>query len=144
MHPTGPLAIWVLVAIACAALLTVEGALFLSGRQRRGYGWRLGVSLILGSLIASALAARLFDIRAGLIYGPPLQWTDPRITTPLALATVLGSALLLLTAYGGVRGPQHRALSSCPRRRGPWSESLVVLVEASSCSPLWQMWVPGS
>ena len=103
MHPTRPLAIWTVVAIACAALLTVEGALFLSGRQRRVYGWWLGVSMILGSLIASGLAARLFDIRAGLIYGPPLQWTDPRITTPLAVATVLGSALLVLTAYGSVR-----------------------------------------
>ena len=66
MHPTRPLAIWTLVAIACAALLTVEGALFLSGRHRRGSGWWLGVSMILGSLIASGLARRLFDIRAGL------------------------------------------------------------------------------
>ena len=103
MHPTRPLAIWTLVAIACAALLTVEGALFLSGRHRRVSGWWLGVSLLLGSLIASALAARLFDIRAELIYGPPLQSTDPRITTPLAVATVLGSVLLVLTAYGSVR-----------------------------------------
>ena len=103
MPPTRPLVIWVLVASACAALLTVEGALLLSGRQRRMSGWRLGVSMILGSLIASGLAARLFDIRAELIYGPPLQWTDPRITTPLVLGTVLGSAVLVLTAYGGAR-----------------------------------------
>src|SRR5262249_29821733 len=103
MPPTRPLVLWVLVAGACATLLTVEGALFLSGRHRRVYGWRLGVSLLLGSLIASALAARLFDIRAELIYGPPLHWPDPRIATPLALATVLGSAVLVLTAYGSVR-----------------------------------------
>jgi hypothetical protein len=77
--------------------------MLLSGRQRRRYGWGLGVSLILGSLIASALAARLFDIRAELISGPPLQSTDPRITTPLALGTVLLSAVLVLTAYGGAR-----------------------------------------
>jgi hypothetical protein len=107
MHPTRPLLIWVLVAGACAALLTVEGALLLSRRQRRMSGWRLGVSLILGSLMASGLAARLFDIHAELI-GPqcncePFQWTDPRIATPLVLGTVLGSAVLVLTAYGGVR-----------------------------------------
>jgi hypothetical protein len=77
--------------------------MLLSGRHRRRSGWRLGVSMILGNLIASALAARLFAIRAELIYGPPLQWTDPRITTPLAVATVLGSAVLVLTAYGGAR-----------------------------------------
>jgi hypothetical protein len=91
------------VAIACAALLTVEGALFLSGRQRCRSGWWLGVFLLLSSLIASGLAARLFAIRARLIYGPALQWTDPRITTPLTVATVLGSLLLVLTAYGGIR-----------------------------------------
>jgi hypothetical protein len=61
------------------------------------------VFLLLSSLIASGMAARLFDIRAQLIYGAPLQWTDPRITTPLTVATVLGSALLVLTAYGGIR-----------------------------------------
>jgi hypothetical protein len=64
MHPTGPLAIWAMVAIACAALLTGEGALLLSRRHRRGSGWRLGMSLILGSLMGSGLAARLFAIRA--------------------------------------------------------------------------------
>ncbi|HKF38283.1 MAG TPA: hypothetical protein VKB35_15410, partial [Ktedonobacteraceae bacterium] len=103
MHPTGPLVLCAVVAIACAALLTVEGALFLSSRQRRRFGWRLGVSLLLGSLLASGLAERLLAIRAGLIYGPPLQWNDPQITTPLAVATVLLSALLVLTAYGSVR-----------------------------------------
>jgi hypothetical protein len=61
------------------------------------------MSLILGSLMGSGLAAWLFAIRAGLIYGPPLQGTDPRITTPLAVATVLVSALLVLTAYGSAR-----------------------------------------
>jgi hypothetical protein len=59
--------------------------------------------MILGSLLASGLAARLFDIRAQLIYGPPLQGSDLRIRTPLAVATVLGSVLLVLTAYGSVR-----------------------------------------
>jgi hypothetical protein len=134
MHPTRPLALWLLVAGVCAALLTVEGALFLSGRQRRGYGWRLGVSMILGSLIASGLAARLFDIRAGLIYGPPLQWTDPPIATPLAVATVLLSALLVLTAYGSVRAFSIvRSLAApVPERRGAraWSFSWSLFVLA--------------
>ena len=66
-----------------------------------------GVSMILGSLIASALAARLSDIHAELIRTQrncePFQWTDPRIATPFALATVLGVALLVLTAYGSAR-----------------------------------------
>lgn len=81
--------------------------MLLSGRQRRARGWRLGAFLILGSIVASALAARLSDIHAELIRTQcncePFQRTDPRIATPIALATLLGSALLLLTAYGGAR-----------------------------------------
>lgn len=81
--------------------------MLLSGRQRRIYGWRLGVSLLLGSIVASALAARLSDIHAELIRTQcncePFQWADPRITTPFALATLLGSAVLVLTAYGSAR-----------------------------------------
>lgn len=134
MHPTRPLAIWTLVAIACVALLTVEGVLFLSGRHRSVSGWWLGVSLLLGSPIASGLAARLFDIRAGLIYGPELQGTDPRITTPLAVATVLGSALLVLTAYGSVRAVRLLRSLAAPVAEGSraraWSFSLSLFLLA--------------
>jgi hypothetical protein len=126
--------IWAVVAIACATLLTVEGALFLSSRQRRGSGWWLGVFLLLGSLLASGLAARLFSIRAGLIYGPPLQRTDPRITTPLAVATVLLSLLLVLTAYGSVR-----ALSIVRSTAAPVAEG----GGASAWSFLWSLFVLG-
>ncbi|MGE5334503.1 MAG: hypothetical protein ACM3N4_07375 [Nitrososphaerota archaeon] len=63
--------------------------------------------MILGSLVASALAARLSDIHAELIRTQcncePFQATDPRIAIPFALATVLGSLLLVLTAYGSAR-----------------------------------------
>ena len=82
MHPTGPLALWGVVAIVCAALLTVEGALFLSSRQRRRFGWWLGVSLLLGSLMASGLAERLLAIRAGLIYGPHSSGPTRRLRRP--------------------------------------------------------------
>jgi hypothetical protein len=138
MHPTGPLVLWAVVAIACAALLTVEGALFLSSRQRRKSGWWLGVSLLLGSLMASGLAERLFAIRAGLIYGPPLQGTDPRITTPLAVATVLLSALLVLTAYGSVRA-LRLVLSIVRSAAAPVTEGS----EARAWSFSWSLFVLG-
>jgi hypothetical protein len=132
------LAIWTVVAIACAALLTVEGALFLSDRHRRGSGWRLGGSLLLGSLLASGLARRLFDIRAELIHVQcncePFQWTDPRITTPLTVGTVLGSLLLVLTAYGSVRALRIVRAPVAPvgERSGAraWSFSWTLLVLA--------------
>jgi hypothetical protein len=136
--PTRPLVIWAWVAGACAAILTVEGAMFLSGRQRRVYGWRLGVSMILGSLIASALAGRLFDIHAELIQTQcncePFQWTDPRIATPLALANLLGSAVLLLTAYGSVRSLRILRSPAAPVAEGsgarPWTFSWSLFVLA--------------
>lgn len=118
MPPTRPLVIWELVAIACAALLSTEGALLLSGRFRRVYGWRLGASMILGGAIASALAARLSDIHAELIRTQcncePFQWKDPRIATPIALATLLGSAALALTIYGSARALRIVRISRHP------------------------------
>jgi hypothetical protein len=107
MPPTRPLLIWAVLAIACAVVLTVEGILLLSGRTRRLPGWRFGVLLLLGNLFAVALAARLYDIHAELIRVrcncQPFQWTDPELATPLMLATLLGSAVLVFTVYGSVR-----------------------------------------
>lgn len=107
MPPTRPLLIWALVAIACAVILTVEGVLLFSGRTRQLPGWRFGVLLLLGSLFAVALAARLYDIHAELIRVrcncEPFQWTEPDLATPLILGTLLGSTVLAFTVYGSVR-----------------------------------------
>lgn len=140
MPPTRPLVIWELVAIACAALLSAEGALSLSGRYRRVYGWRQGALMMVGGVITSALAARLSDIHAELIRTQcncePFQWTDPRIATPLVVATLLGSAALALTIYGSARAlrivriSRHPAAPLAERagaRAWPLSGSLVAL-----------------
>jgi hypothetical protein len=107
LPPTRPLLIWAVLALACAVVLTVEGVLLLSGRTRQVRGWRFGALLLLGSLCAVALAARLYDIRAELIRvrgnSPPFQWTESDLATPLILGTLLGSAVLALTVYGTVR-----------------------------------------
>jgi len=107
MPPTRPLLIWALVAIVCAVVLTVEGVLLLGGRARQVRGWRFGAFLLLGSLFAVALAARLYDIHAELIRvrgnSPPFQWTEPDLATPLILGTLLGSAVLAFTVFGSVR-----------------------------------------
>jgi hypothetical protein len=107
LTPTRPLLIWAVAAVACAVILTVEGVLLLSGRTRPVRGWRWGALLLLGSLCAVALAARLYDIRAELIRlrgnSPPFEWTEPDLATPLILGTLLGSAVLAFTVYGTVR-----------------------------------------
>jgi hypothetical protein len=107
MAPTRPLLILAVLAIACAVVLTVESVLLLSGRARHIRGWRFGALLLLGSLFAVALAARLYDIHAELIRVrcncEPFQWTDPELATPLILGALLGSAVLVFTAYGSVR-----------------------------------------
>jgi hypothetical protein len=111
LPPTRPLLIWAVLALACAVALTVEGVLLFSGRTRQLPGWRFGVLLLLGSLLAVALAvalaARLFDIHAELIRVrcncEPFQWTEPDLATPLLLGTLLGSAVLAFTVFGSVR-----------------------------------------
>ncbi|HEU5347127.1 MAG TPA: hypothetical protein VFU63_00815 [Ktedonobacterales bacterium] len=107
LPPTRPLLIWAAVALACAVVLAVEGILLLSGRTRQVRGWRFGIFLLLGSLVAVALAARLYDIHAELIRVrcncEPFQWTEPDLATPLILGTVLGSVGLAFTVFGSVR-----------------------------------------
>src|SRR5258708_6649007 len=107
MPPTRPLLIWALIAIACAAILTVEGTMLLSGRQRQFHGWRLGVIVLMGNFFAVALAARLYDIRTELIRTrcnyEPFQWTDPQIAVPVRQATLLGSSVLVFTAFCSAR-----------------------------------------
>lgn len=103
MSPTRLLLIWALIATVCAALLTIEGAILLNGRQRQLHGWRLGVIVLLGNFFAVALAARLYDVHTELIRTrcncEPFQWTEPQIAVPVALATLLGSAVLVFTAF---------------------------------------------
>jgi hypothetical protein len=117
MPPTRPLLIWALVVIVCAVVLTVEGVLLLSGRARRLPGWRFGLLLLLGSLVAVALAARLYDIHAELIRVrcncQPFQWTEPDLETPLILGTLLGSAVLAFTVFGSARAA-FLPLANCP------------------------------
>jgi hypothetical protein len=107
MPPTRPLLIWALLAIVCAAVLTVEGILLLSGRARQLPGWRFGAILLTGNFFAVALAARLYDIHAEFIRTrcncDPFQWTDPQLAAPLMLGSLLGSAVLVFTLYGSVR-----------------------------------------
>jgi hypothetical protein len=107
LPPTRPLLIWAVVALACAIVLAVEGALLFSGRARQVRGWRFGVLLLLGSLVAVALAARLYAIRTELIRVrcncEPFTWTEPDLATPLILGTVLGCAVLAFTVYSTVR-----------------------------------------
>jgi len=107
MAPTRPLLIWAVLAIACAVVLTVEGALFLGRRTPQVRSWRFGALLLLGSLFAVALAARLYDIHAELIRvrgnSPPFQWTEPDLATPLIVGTLLGCVVLAFTVYGSVR-----------------------------------------
>ncbi|HEX5441562.1 MAG TPA: hypothetical protein VFW76_11810 [Ktedonobacterales bacterium] len=107
LTPTRPLLIWAAVALACAVVLAVEGILLLSGRTRQVRSGRFGIFLLLGSLFAVALAARLYDIRAELLRVrcncEPFQWTEPDLATPLILGTVLGSVVLAFTVFGSVR-----------------------------------------
>lgn len=107
LTPTRPLLIWAAVALACAVVLAVEGILLFSGRTRQVRGWRFGIFLLLGSLFAVALAARMYDIHAELIRVrcncEPFQWTEPDVATPLILGTVLGSIVLAFTVFGSVR-----------------------------------------
>jgi hypothetical protein len=138
LPPTRPLLILATLAVACAAVLTVEGVLLLSGRERQSPGWRFGVLLLLGSLVAVALAARLEDIHAELIRGScscqPFQWTEPDLATPLILGTVLGSAVLAFTVYGSVRTLRFVRSPSAPDDQSraasawPFSGNLFVLV----------------
>ena len=118
LPPTRPLLIWALVAIACAVVLIVEGVLLLSGRGRQVRGWQFGALLLVGSLMAVALAARLFDIHAELIRVrcncEPFQWTEPDLATPLILGTVLGSAVLAFTVFGSVRTRRYFRSPTAP------------------------------
>jgi hypothetical protein len=106
------------LALACAVVLTVEGILLLSGRTRQLPGWRFGVLLLLGSLVAAALSARLYDIHGELLRRAcncqPFQWTDPDLATPLVLGALLGSAVLAFTVYGGVRTRRFLRSASAP------------------------------
>jgi hypothetical protein len=107
LPPTRPLVIWAVVAIVCAGVLTVDGVLLFSGRTRQLPGWRLGALFLLGSLVAVALAARLYDIHGELIRlrgnSPPFHWTEPDLATPLILGTVLGCAVIAFTVFGSMR-----------------------------------------
>jgi hypothetical protein len=103
------LLIWAVLALACAVVLSVEGVTLLSGRTRPGRGWRIGVLLLLGSLVAAALSARLYDLHG------ESQWTEADLATWLILGAVLGSAVLAFTVYGGVRTCRFlRLLSAAP------------------------------
>src|SRR5215471_6603851 len=89
-----PLLIWAVLALACGVVLSVEGVSFLSGRTRSWPGWRFGVLFLLGSLVAAALSARLYDLHG------EFQWTEADLATWLILGTLLGSAVLAFTVYG--------------------------------------------
>ena len=97
LPPTRLLLIWAVLALVCAVVLSVESVSLLSGRTRQWPGWRFGVLFFLGSLIAAALSARLYDLHGNF------PWTEPDRATPLILGTLLGSAVLAFTVYGGVR-----------------------------------------
>jgi hypothetical protein len=75
--------------------------MLLSERQRPVHGWRLGVLLLMGNFFAVGLAARLYDIHTVLLNArcncDPFTGTEPQITVPVTLATVLGSLLLAFT-----------------------------------------------
>lgn len=107
MTPTRPFLIVALLSIGCVVILLVASSLLLNERRPQDTGRWLGASSILGSLIATGLAERMYDIRADLIRTQcncdPFQWSDPRITTPLMLGIPLCILLLVFTAYSGVR-----------------------------------------
>jgi hypothetical protein len=123
-----PLLIWAVLALACAVVLSVEGVSLLSGRPRPRPGWRFGVLLLLGSLGAAALSARLYDLHG------QFQWTEQELATWLLLGTLLGSAVLAFTVYGGVRTRRSVRSSSAPTDHSraasewPFSGDLFVLV----------------
>jgi len=125
LPPTRPLLIWAVLALACAVVLAVDGVSLLSGRPRQAPGWRFGVFFLVGSLVAAALSARLYDIHGELLRGAcncqPFQWTDSELTTPLVLGAVLGSALLAFTVFGSMRTRSFLRSSSAPndQRRAP-------------------------
>jgi hypothetical protein len=137
LPPTRPLLIWAVLALACAVVLSVEGVLLLSGRTRHLPGWRFGVLLLLGSLVAAALSARLYDIHGELLRGAcncqPFQWTAPDLATPLVIGALLSSAVLAFTVYGGVRTRRFVRSSSAAGDDGraasewPFSGDLFVL-----------------
>lgn len=107
MTPTRPFLIVALLSLGCFAILLVASSLLLNERRPRENGRWLGVSSILGGLVATGLAERMYDIRADLIRTQcncePFQWSDPRITTPLMLGIPLCIVLLVFTAYSGIR-----------------------------------------
>jgi hypothetical protein len=84
--------------------------LLLSGRTRQLPGWRFGALLLLGNLC-----------------------TEPDLAAPLILGTLLGSAVLAFTVYGGVRTRRLLRSASAPadERRAasewPFSGDLFVL-----------------
>jgi hypothetical protein len=55
------------------------------------------VLFLLGSLVAAALSARLYDLHG------EFQWTEQDLATWLIVGALLGSAVLAFTVYGGVR-----------------------------------------
>jgi len=127
MSPQRPLLIWAVLALVCAVVLSVEGVSHLSGRTRQRPGWRLGVLFLLGSLVAAALSARLYDLHG------EFQWTEHDLATWLILGALLGSAVLAFTVYGGVRTSRYLRSSSAPddesraAREWPFSGDLFVL-----------------
>jgi hypothetical protein len=100
------LLIWAVLALACAVVLSVDGVALLSGRTRPGRDWRFGVLVLLGSLVAAALSALLYDLHG------EFQWTEHDLATWLILGTLLGSAVLAFTVYGSVRTRRFLQLSS--------------------------------
>jgi hypothetical protein len=108
LPPTRLLLIWAVLALVCAVLLTVESVSLLSGRTRQWPGWRFSVVFFLGSLIAAALSARLYDLHG------EFPWTEPDRATPLIVGTLLSSAVLAFTVYGGVRTRRFLRSSSAP------------------------------
>jgi hypothetical protein len=127
LPPTRPLLIWAALALVCAVVLSVEGVSLLGGRTRPWPGWQLGVLFLLGSLVAAALSARLYALHG------EVQWTEQDLATWLILGTLLGSAVLAFTVYGGVRTSRYLRSPSArddETRRGsewPFSGDLFVL-----------------
>src|SRR5262249_4575045 len=92
-----PLLIWAVLVLTCAVVLSVEGVTLLSGRTPPGRGWRLGVLFLLGSLVAAAVSARLYDLHG------EFQWTEQDLATWLVLSALLASVVLAFTVYASVR-----------------------------------------
>ena len=138
LPPTRPLLIWAVLALACAVVLTVEGVLLFSGRTRQLPGWRFGVLLLLGSLLAVALAARLYDIHAELIRVrcncEPFQWTEPDLATPLHPRYPLGQRRARVHRVWKCAHAPVLPLADCPRRAAlPGKRAVRGLLHA--CAP---------